>query len=57
VYQALRRSVFDEPTEMDVPLKLLVDHGCIRVVERASTGGRKPSPVIEVNPKARGGAR
>jgi hypothetical protein len=52
LWQKLRRGTFKTAEELDAPLQLLVDHGYIRVTEQPSKGGRKPSPVVEVNPRA-----
>ena len=40
-------------SDLDRPLRLLKQHNYLRVTTQASTGGRLPSPVIELNPKAR----
>ena len=39
--------------DLDQPLRLLEEHRFIRRTKQGSTGGRRPSPIIELNPHAR----
>jgi replicative DNA helicase len=51
-HMGLSRSRFPKAADLDAPLALLEDHGCIRQVpEPERTGpGRRPSPTYEVHP-------
>lgn len=43
--------------DLDGPLNELVDRGCIRITAQPSTGGRPPSPQIELHPDLARAAR
>jgi len=51
-HMGLSRSRFPKAGDLDAPLALLEDHGCIRrMPEPERTGpGRRPSPTYEVHP-------
>ena len=40
-------------SDLDAPLSLLQEAGHIQLYQRSSTGGRPPSPVIDLNPKSK----
>ncbi len=43
----------ERATDLDAPIKLLVERGYLREVPVAASGGRPPSPTYAVNPRAK----
>jgi hypothetical protein len=50
-------AAIDTMDDLQRPVSDLAERGCLRLVERPTTGGRPPSPMVEIHPNLRADPR